>query len=135
MSEREVQGKEGEKEEEKGRGVFGSEKYRRDPVSGVVVAACLIWGAVVWIWYQAVGLPPNVEAWSVGLIGAGVIVLLGVVFRLLVPAYRRPLGGGIILGVVLLGVGLGEIVSWVIIGPLVLIAIALSILVGLGRRR
>ena len=135
MSEREVHGKEEEKEEEKGRGDWGSEKYRRDPVTGVAVAACLIWGAVVLILDQAGVLGPGLEAWSVGFLGAGVIVLLSVVFRLISPAHRRPLGGGIILGVVLLGIGLGAIIGWNIIGPLVLIGIALSILVGLGRRR
>ena len=134
MSEREVHGKEDEKQDEKGRGA--GEKYRNDPVSGVVVAICLIWGAIVWILDQAGTLGDGrLEAWSLGLIGAGIIVLLGVVVRVIVPAHRRPLAGGLILGVVLLGVGLGEILSWSIIGPLILIAIAISIVVGVLRRK
>jgi len=53
-------------------------------------------------------------------------VLLGVVFRLLVPAYRRPLTAGLIFGFILLSIGLGELTSWVVIGPLILIAIGVG---------
>jgi hypothetical protein len=55
-------------------------------------------------------------------------VLLGVVVRLLVPAYRRPVTGSLIFGVILLGIGLGEVVGWVAIGPLILIAIGVGVL-------
>jgi hypothetical protein len=70
----------------------------------------------------------RLEAWSIIFIGAGLIVLLGVVVRLLVPAYRRPLTGSLIFGVILLGIGLGEVVGWVAIGPLILIAIGVGVL-------
>jgi hypothetical protein len=55
-----------------------------------------------------------------------VIVLLGVLVRLLVPAYRRPVMGSLIFGAILLGIGLGELVGWVLIGPLILIAIGVG---------
>jgi hypothetical protein len=45
-----------------------------------------------------------------------------------VPAYRRPVTGSLIFGVILLGIGLGEVVGWVVIGPLVLIAIGVGVL-------
>jgi hypothetical protein len=77
----------------------------------------------------------RVEAWSLGFLGAGAIVLLEVVVRLLVPAYRRAVGGTLVFAAILLGVGLGEIVGWVVIGPLVLIALGVSVLLrGLFRR-
>ncbi len=139
MSDREYHGKEEEKEEEKGRG--GDEKWRRDPLSAIVWAAILIWIGVVLL-IGNMGLLDNlsilgrrVEAWSFGFLGAGVIVLLEVVVRLVVPAYRRAVGGTLVFAVVLLGVGLGEIVSWTLIGPLVLIALGVSVLLrGLFRR-
>ncbi len=72
----------------------------------------------------------RVEAWSIGFLGAGVIVLIEVVIRLLVPTYRRNVGGTFIFAVVLLAVGLGEIVSWSVVGPLILIALGVSVLLG-----
>ena len=139
MSDREYHGKEEEKQEKKGRG--GDEKWRRDPLSAIVWAAILIWIGVVLL-IGNMGLLDSmtilgrrVEAWSFGFLGAGAIVLLEVVVRLLVPAYRRAVGGTLVFAAILLGVGLGEIVGWVVIGPLVLIALGVSVLLrGLFRR-
>ena len=135
MSGREIEGKEEEKQSEKGRGDWGAEKYRSDPLSGIVLALALIWAGVAWILSNADVFGPGVETWAVALAGAGVIVILGVLVRLLVPAYRRPVGGNLVLGFILLGVGLGDLLGWEIIGPLVLIAIALSIIIGVLTRK
>jgi hypothetical protein len=70
------------------------------------------------------------KVWSLGFLGAGVIVLLGVVVRLMVPAYRRPVIGSLIFGVVLFGIGLTQFVPGVAIGAIVLIGIGLVILLG-----
>lgn len=139
MSDREIRGKEEEKQEEKGRG--WEEKWRRDPLSAIVWAAILIWIGVVLL-IGNMGLLDNlsilgrsVEAWSFGFLGAGAIVLLEVVVRLIVPVYRRAVGGTLVFAAVLFGVGLGEIVGWVVVGPLVLIALGVSVLLrGLFRR-
>jgi len=139
MSDREYHGKEEEKQGEKGRG--WDEKWRRDPLSAVVWAAILIWIGVVLL-IGNMGLLDSlsilgrrVEAWSFGFLGAGAIVLLEVVVRLLVPAYRQAVGGTLVFAAILSGVGLGEIVGWVVIGPLVLIALGVSVLLrGLFRR-
>ena len=122
---------------EKGRDESWDEKWRRDPVDAVMWAIILIWVGVVLLganlgYFDDWGLP----AWSIGFLGAGIIVLLAALFRLLVPAYRKPLSGNLILGVVFIGIGLGEVVGWVVIGPLVLIAIGVGILLtGILRRR
>jgi hypothetical protein len=64
-----------------------------------------------------------------------VIVLLEAVVRLVVPAYRRAVGGTLVFAAVLVGVGLGEIVGWTLVGPLILIALGVSALLrGLFRR-
>ena len=71
------------------------EKWRRDPVDAAMWALILIWaglvllGANIGVFDQLDG----VEAWAIGFFGAGVIVWLAAGFRLLVPAYRRPLAG------------------------------------------
>ncbi len=114
------------------------EKWRRDPVDAAMWAMLLVWAGLVLLaanlgWFDGI---EQLEAWSIGFLGAGAIVLLVAVFRLLVPAYRRPLGGNLIFAAVLIGIGLGDIVGWVVIGPIVLIAIGVGILLtGLLRRR
>lgn len=119
------------------------EKYRRDPVSSVSWAAILVWAGLVLLadnlgllnQIQAAGedLPGfsffgRIEAWSLIFIGAGVIVLIGALVRLAVPEYRQPLTGTLILGLVLIGIGLGNIFGVNIVWPLILIAIGLSVL-------
>ena len=126
-----------EKEEEKRKG--WGEKWRRDPVEAITWALILIWAGLLWLadssGLLAGILGDDVEAWSIGLVGAGVIVILGVVLRLLVPSYRRPIMSSLIFGIILLGVGLGQLTNWVAVGALVLIAIGLSVLLsGFFRR-
>ena len=60
----------------------------------------------------ALGVLGSVRTWGLILVGAGAIVLLGVLARLALPAYRRPVGGSIIFGLVLIGLGLGNLISW-----------------------
>jgi LiaF transmembrane domain len=114
------------------------EKWRRDPLSAMVWAGILIWAGVVLL-ADNVGFLARferLEAWALVFIGAGLIIFLEVAIRLLVPAYRRPVGGSIIFGVVLMAIGLGDLISWNIIWPLVLIAIGLYVLLrGFGWRR
>ena len=129
MSDREYYGKEEEKQEEK-----QDEKWRRDPLSAIVWAGILIWAGLallgdnMGLWDNLTILGSGVEGWSIAFLGAGVIVLGEVVIRLLMPAYRRGVGGTMVFAAILLGVGLGEIVSWDLIGPLILIAIGVSVL-------
>ena len=131
-----------EKEEknEKGRDESWDEKWRRDPVEAAVWAFALIWAGLVWlasttgIWDNILG--EKVDFWPIVFLGAGAIVLLGVAFRLVVPAYRRPFTGSLILGFVLLGIGLGGLTNgWLVIGPLVLIGIGVTGLLAFFFRR
>jgi len=125
-----------EEKDEKDQGGW-DEKWRRDPVDAAMWAILLIWAGIVLLASNmgVFGGIEEVETWSIGFLGAGVIVLLTIAFRLLMPAYRRPLGGSLIFAAILFGIGLGNIVGWIIIGPLVLIAIGLGILLtGLLRR-
>ncbi len=118
-----------EEKEEKGRDESWDEKFRRDPLNAAGWAFLFIWAGLVLL-AENMGILDNLraglDAWSVIFIGAGVIVLLGVLIRLFVPAYRRPVGGSIIFGFILLGIGLGEVVGWIAIWPLILIGIGVS---------
>jgi len=119
------------------------EKWRRDPLGSIVWAVIFIWAGLVFLasnlgyldalysrttGISGFGFPFRLEAWSLVLAGAGVILLIEVVVRLLVPAYRRPVGGTLILGIILIGIGLGDLISWSIIWPLIIIGLGLSII-------
>jgi uncharacterized membrane protein len=115
------------------------EKWRHDPVGAIVWALILIWAGLVfladnlgvwdslrvrasdWPWE----LPFSPQVWTVFFLGAGVIILAGVLLRLLVPAYRRPVLGSVIFAIVLFAIALG---SWELVWPLVLIAVGASML-------
>lgn len=139
MSER--QRNEKEEKNEKGEGESWDEKWRRDPVEAGVWAFVLIWAGLVWL-LSATGfwdglLGEGEDWWALAFLGAGVIILLGVLFRLLVPAYRRPLTGSIIIGFIFLGIGLGQLTNlWLVVGPLIVIAMGVGLLLtGIFRRR
>ncbi|MBN1977622.1 MAG: hypothetical protein JW918_09495 [Anaerolineae bacterium] len=75
----------------------------------------------------------TLEAAQVFFIGAGVILLFEVVIRLLVPVYRRRVLGTIIGAIIFFSLGLG---NWQVVGPLILVAIGVTILFrGFTRRR
>lgn len=147
MAEEKFDEKDREKREEK----TPQEKWQNDPVGAVVGAAILIWAGLVLLAgnlgildnlsstvsdIPALGAFGNVGTWGLILIGAGAIVLLGVLVRMAIPTYRRPVGGSIIFGLILIGLGLGNLVSWNLLWPLILIGIGLAVLLGgLLRKR
>ncbi len=117
-----------EKEDEKRKG--WDEKWRRDRVNAVCWAVVLIWGALV-ILAETTGYKDHFdwwEGWAVFFAGAGTVLLLTAFYRVLVPVHRRAVGGNVIFGLVLLGVGLGSLISWDYIWVIILIVIALMIL-------
>lgn len=134
-------GKEQEKTQEKEDEKSWDEKWRRDPLGSVAWAGILIWAGVVFLaenmgWLRTLGPPfDRLEAWSLIFAGAGVIFLGIVLVRLLVPDYRRPVVGTLILALVFLGIGLGDTVGWGVIWPIVLIALGVSFILGGFRRR
>ena len=136
--------KDREKREEKSpQEKSAEEKWQRDPLSAVVWALILIWAGLVFLAdnlgildsiQTSGGIIPGVDIevdlgpWAIIMTGAGVIVLLEVLIRLLVPAYRRPVGGTIIFGFILIGIGLGNLLNWSLVFPLILIGLGISII-------
>ena len=123
------------------------EKWRRDPLSAVIWAAVFIWAGVVFLlsnmgYFDFIVQPIEGEgwwvtisgAWSIVLIGAGVLFLLEAAIRLLFPVYRKPVTGTIIFALILIGIGLGDLIDWSIMGAVILIIIGVSILIR-GLRR
>lgn len=125
----------------------------RDTLSSVVWAAILIWAGLVflavntgWVENFLSGsffnrfLPEGMEvfepgAWSLVALGAGAILLLEVLVRLMVPSFHRNIFGTLILAGVFLGVGLGNFFGWDLIWPVILIVLGFSVLLGGVLRR
>lgn len=150
MADEKFDEKDREKRDEKTEEKSWDEKWQRDPLNAVAWAAIFIWAGLVFLGSN-LGLldqflpidlsQPNlggfekvVSAWPLVLIGAGVILLIEVLVRLLVPAYHKPVWGTIILALIFLGIGLGDLINWGIIWAVVLIILGISILTRGFRR-
>jgi uncharacterized membrane protein len=134
--------KEEEKEEEK-RHEKGSdaknwdEKWRRDPLGSLIWALILIWAGVALL-LNNMGLLfriPGLQVWELIFLGAGVLILAEVAVRLLVPTYRRPVGGSLIVAIIFIGIGLQGFVTGNLIWAVALILIGVYVLLrGVTRR-
>ncbi len=141
-----------EKREEKPREEKNvDEKYRRDPISAIIWAILLIYAGLILLadnlgyletWLANLAAATNLAfladlpVWSVILLGAGIILLIEVLIRLLIPEYRRGVGGTIVFAFILIGVSLGNQIGWTLVLPLILIGAGLAILVrGLFGKR
>ncbi|MHB0876901.1 MAG: hypothetical protein ACYC5O_12755 [Anaerolineae bacterium] len=113
------------------------EKGPSDRLSSAAWAMILIFAGAVLLAVTTNAFPwlDWENAWGLILMGAGVAVGLEVVLRLLIPEYRRPVSGQIVLAVVLFLVGLGGITGWENIWPIFLIGLGVSILIGALTRR
>lgn len=124
-----------EKEDEKRTEKQSGEKWVRDPVRGISLGIILIWGGIVA--YLSTG---NIitaswwEGWSVFLAGTGVILLIKAAIRT-TAQYRRPAGGTVIIGIILLGVGAGDIIGWNYTWPVILIVIGVVLISRIFLRR
>ena len=108
------------------------EKWRNDPLSALVWALILIWAGLVFL-AGNVGLFDSlraIDSWGLIFAGAGVILLLEAGARYMLPEYRRPVMGTVILGLVFIAIGLGDLVGWGLIWPLVIIGIGAAMLLG-----
>jgi energy-converting hydrogenase Eha subunit E len=125
-----------EKDDEKREEKSPEEKWRRDPVGSVIWACILIWAGVVLMLNNAGTLVSlrdslnleRLEAWSVILLGAGLILLGEIAVRLAMPVYRRPIVGTLILAVILIGAGVQQITNKDVVWALALIAIGIGLL-------
>jgi len=132
--------KEEEKTEEKGRGQSWDEKWQRDRLRMISIAAILIWGGLIALAGMLKLFNYNWEThgWAIFLLGTGVILVAKIVIRMLVPEYRRPIGASLIIGLVLLAVGISDLINWNwnYIWPIIIIVVGLIILLsGIFRRR
>jgi hypothetical protein len=114
------------------------EKWRRDPVATAGWAIIFLWAGFVLL-LESLGILPTYElldGWDLVWVGAGVIVLGQVLVRLLLPSYRRPVMGSLVLALVLIAIGFQDLLPEGAFWPALLIILGLSILLRpLFRRR
>jgi len=126
----------------------------RDMLSSITWAFILIWAGLIFLatnlgWFDQLGIVIDQSwvfrsledwntfgVWNLIALGAGAIILLEAVGRLLLPNFRRHVGGTLIVAAVFIGLGLGGWFSWSYLWPLILIAVGINVLLtGLGRSR
>ena len=122
-----------EKQHEKMDEKTWEEKHRSDPLSRVIWAGILIWAGVVLLAnnldiIRDIPLLGGMSAWSLVFAGAGLIILVEVLIRLVVPEYSGPVIGSLIIALVLLGIGLDDLVGWSIVWPTIVIGFGVVIL-------
>jgi hypothetical protein len=128
-------------EDDRTRVYIGGQRIRRDRLSSFSWAFIFIWAGLVFLaknlnlipsWTSVLFNPIRggqwLSAWPLVFIGAGVILIIEVIVRLIVPDLRSHFGGALIMSLIFLSIGLGQVISWSIIGPLILIAFGLSFL-------
>jgi len=122
--------KEQEKEREKRGEKSWDEKWRRDPLSAAIWACILIWAGLVFLAdsLQFLAGFGNPEPWHLVLAGAGILFVIEALIRVLMPTYRRSIAGTLVLGLVLLGIGLGNLLGAPITWPVILIAVGVALL-------
>lgn len=135
-----IEDQDGERVEESARGIEAS--HHGDALSGMIWPLILIWAGVVFL-AGNLGLLERLESslagipgagasplgvWSLVFLGAGGIILLEVVLRLVIPTYRRRVGGRLLLAAVFIGLGLGNMANWGVVLAFVLIFLGISML-------
>ena len=129
--------KEEEKRHEKGPEEKNwDEKWRRDPLGSLFWALILIWAGIALL-LEKLGMVrvPGLEVWELIFLGAGVLILIEVGVRLLMPTYRKPVGGSLILAIVFLSIGLQGFVAGNLVWAVALILIGVYVLLRVVMRR
>ncbi len=108
---------------------------KNDRLSSFVWAALFLWAGIVLLasnigWIELLPFQVPELGWAVFFFGAGVIVLTEIVIRFTVPDIHNPELISIIAVIFFFGLALG---AWVYTWPLILVAIGVSIIIGLVK--
>jgi cation transport ATPase len=112
-----------DEKEEKGK----EEKWRRDPLSGLIAGLIIISVGILFLLATQEKIDWS-DWWAYLLLTLGGIFILEVLLRSIMPAYRRPIFGKLIAGIVLIAIGASNIYGLVSWWPLVIIGVGVVIL-------
>ncbi len=118
--------------DEKDGGGGKGEKWAHDPLGRATWAIILILAGCILL-AANLGVVPSLKlenSWNWILLMAGAVLLLQILLRLVVPEWRRPVGGWLMLALILLVSGAGAVLGLENTWPLILIAIGVALLVG-----
>ena len=112
-----------DEKDEKGK----DEKWRRDPLSGAIFGLIIIAVGVLLL-LASQDIIDWIDWWAYLLLVLGGIFLFEVLLRSMMPAYRRPVFGRLIAGLVLIAIGASNIFGMVSWWPLIIIGVGVLIL-------
>ena len=121
--------------------VIEGQHHRRDRLSAITWALIFIWAGLVFLagnmgWLKNFSIEiPGVskvlqfyESWPLIFLGAAVILIIESVVRVVVPGTGKHFTAPLLMALVCFGVALGQVYSWAIIGPVILIGLGLVFL-------
>jgi hypothetical protein len=116
--------------QEKGDGP--DEKYEKNPLGFMVFALVLFWVGVYLLLRNRHVFADTQQSWAYLFWGIAALACLEIVIRLMVPRWRKAITGRFVWAAVWTGLGVGMWTDgdWEIIGPIVLIAVALALVLG-----
>lgn len=103
------------------------EKWRRDPLGRVIFGLIVIAVGVMFLLASQDKIAWE-DWWAYFLLALGGIFILEVLIRSIMPAYRRPVFGKLIAGLVLIAIGASNIFGFVTWWPLIIIGVGVFIL-------
>jgi len=122
----------GEKEE-KGEEESIEEKFRRDPFAAIFLGLIAIL-AGTFFFLATRGYIKWDDWWAYFLLGLGVVLIIEALARHAVPAYRRPIFGRLIAGLVLICIGASNIYGLRDWWPLIIVVVGILLLAYGGQR-
>jgi fatty acid desaturase len=103
------------------------EKWRRDPFGRVIFGLIVIAVGILLLLASQDIISWDIW-WAYLLMALGGIFIFEALIRSLMPAYRRPVSGKMIAGIVLIAVGAFNIYGWVSWWPVIIICVGVFIL-------
>ncbi len=126
-----------EEKEEKGRHEKGGggmeEKWRRDPLSGIFFGLLVIGFGVILL-LAARDYIDWSDWWAYMFIVVGCVFLIEALLRSVMPAYRRPIFGRLLAGLILVAIGASNIYGIGTWWPLIIIAAGVVIILSVFFR-
>ena len=103
------------------------EKWRRDPLGRVIFGLIVIAAGIMFLFASQDKIAWE-DWWAYFLLALGGIFIFEVLVRSIMPAYRRPVFGKLIAGLVLIAIGAFNIYGLVSWWPLIIIGVGVFIL-------